>query len=58
MRKKCMYDQHYVDNQGVCHGCGKPLNSDYGIAYYGEEGWAEVVANWEKEYGGVDSNEG
>ena len=41
-------NQHYVDNQGLCHVCGMPLNPDYGIAYFGQEGWDEIVLRWKR----------
>lgn len=34
-RPRCPYAEHVVDNQGLCHGCGKLLTLDYWEAYAG-----------------------
>jgi hypothetical protein len=39
-------DTCYVDNQGLCHKCGRPMNSDWGITYFGEAAWQEIVDRW------------
>jgi len=43
--------RHHVDNQGLCHTCGKPMNADYGIEYFGEEGWADLKKVFTAEHG-------
>lgn len=35
--------EHYVDNQGCCHRCGKPMNFDYWLGSIGPDAWN----NWE-----------
>ena len=36
---KCRYEQHYVENSGLCHGCGKPMNFDYWLGSIGPEAY-------------------
>ncbi|MEE8578371.1 MAG: hypothetical protein V3S78_00320 [Hyphomicrobium sp.] len=51
----------YVENSGLCHGCGKPMNLDYWAAdrgYFTVESvdqhgaeWAALMTQWETKYG-------
>jgi hypothetical protein len=33
---------HYVDNQGLCHRCGKPMNMDYWLGSIGPEAYCDL----------------
>lgn len=42
---------HYVDNQGLCHECGKPMDKEKYISYAGDTAsarrlWGQLVAIW------------
>ena len=40
-------DNHYCDNQGFCHMCGKPMDAYYFKLTTGsEEEWTEIVKQW------------
>lgn len=50
--------EHYVDNQGCCHRCGKPMNFDYWLSSIGpyayrhpdeyKDEWLAMIEDWNR----------